>query len=160
MDEAKLKISDPRTSKSYEIPIEDSTIRALDLRQIKQDPDEFGMMTYDPGYTNTASCVSRITYIDGERGILRYRGYPIEKLAENCTYLESAYLLLHGELPTASELQNWSDEIRQHTMVHENIKKFMDGFLYDAHPMGMIVSTVAALSTLYRDAKNIQSRTR
>jgi citrate synthase len=158
LDEPKLKISDPRTSKSYEIPIEDGTIRALDLRQIKQDPDEFGMMTYDPGYTNTASCISRITYIDGERGILRYRGYPIEKLAENCTYLESAYLLLHGELPTASELQNWSDEIRQHTMVHENIKKFMDGFLYDAHPMGMLVSTVAALSTFYPDAKNISSR--
>jgi citrate synthase len=131
----------------------------MDLRQIKEDPEEFGMMTYDPGYTNTASCTSRITYIDGDKGILRYRGYPIEKLAGNCTYTEVCYLLLYGELPTQSELNNWDEEIKRHTMVHENVKKFMDGFLYDAHPMGMLVSTVAALSTLYRDAKNIQSRT-
>jgi citrate synthase len=131
----------------------------MDLRQIKEDPEEFGMMTYDPGYTNTASCTSRITFIDGDKGILRYRGYPIEKLAGNCTYTEVCYLLLYGELPTQGELNNWDMEIKRHTMVHENVKKFMDGFLYDAHPMGMIVSTVAALSTLYRDAKNIQSRT-
>ena len=116
------------------------------------------MMTYDPGYTNTASCTSRITFIDGEKGILRYRGYPIEQLAENCTYTEVAYLLLHGELPTSSELTGWNDEINHHTMVHENIKKFVDGFLYDAHPMGMLVSSVAALSTFYPDAKNIDSR--
>jgi citrate synthase len=158
LDEPILKITDSRTSKSYEVPITHSSIRAMDLRQIKEDPDEFGMMTYDPGYTNTASCTSRITYIDGEKGILRYRGYPIEQLAESCEYLEVAYLLLHGELPTASELRTWQDEIARHTMVHENIKKFVDGFLYDAHPMGMLVSSVAALSTFYPDAKNIQSR--
>jgi citrate synthase len=130
----------------------------MDLRPIKEDPGEFGMMTYDPGYTNTASCTSRVTYIDGDKGILRYRGYPIEQLAEQCSYLEVAYLLLHGELPTASELVQWDHEIQLHTMVHENIKKFVDGFLYDAHPMGMLVSSVAALSTFYPDAKNIQSR--
>ena len=154
-----LKLTDSRTGKSYDIPIRNSTVRAMDLRQIKEDPEEFGMMTYDPGYTNTASCTSRITFIDGDKGILRYRGYPIEKLAGNCTYTEVCYLLLYGELPTQGELNNWDMEIKRHTMVHENVKKFMDGFLYDAHPMGMIVSTVAALSTLYRDAKNIQSRT-
>jgi citrate synthase len=130
----------------------------MDLRPIKEDPEEFGMMTYDPGYTNTASCTSRVTYIDGDKGILRYRGYPIEQLAEQCSYIEVAYLLLHGELPTASELVQWDHEIQLHTMVHENIKKFVDGFLYDAHPMGMLVSSVAALSTFYPDAKNIQSR--
>ncbi len=159
MDDPTLKLTDSRTGKSFDIPIRNSTVRAMDLRQIKEDPEEFGMMTYDPGYTNTASCTSRITYIDGDKGILRYRGYPIEKLAGNCTYTEVCYLLLYGELPTQSELNNWDTEIKRHTMVHENVKKFMDGFLYDAHPMGMLVSTVAALSTLYRDAKNIQSRT-
>jgi len=159
LDDPTLKLTDSRTGKSFDIPIRNSTVRAMDLRQIKEDPEEFGMMTYDPGYTNTASCTSRITYIDGDKGILRYRGYPIEKLAENCNYTEVCYLLLYGELPTQSELNNWDIEIKRHTMVHENVKKFMDGFLYDAHPMGMIVSTVAALSTLYRDAKNIQSRT-
>ncbi len=153
-----LKITDSRTSKDYEVEITNRTIRALDLRPIREDPEEFGMMTYDPGYTNTASCTSRITFIDGEKGILRYRGYPIEQLAENCTYTEVAYLLLHGELPTSSELTGWNDEINHHTMVHENIKKFVDGFLYDAHPMGMLVSSVAALSTFYPDAKNIDSR--
>ncbi len=153
-----LKITDSRTSKDYEVEITNRTVRALDLRPIREDPEEFGMMTYDPGYTNTASCTSRITFIDGEKGILRYRGYPIEQLAENCTYTEVAYLLLHGELPTASELSGWNDEINHHTMVHENIKKFVDGFLYDAHPMGMLVSSVAALSTFYPDAKNIESR--
>ena len=159
MDDPTLKLTDSRTGKSFDIPIRHSTVRAMDLRQIKVDPEEFGMMTYDPGYTNTASCTSRVTYIDGDKGILRYRGYPIEKLAGNCTHTEVCYLLLYGELPTHSELANWDQEIKRHTMVHENVKKFMDGFLYDAHPMGMLVSTVAALSTLYRDAKNIQSRT-
>ncbi len=158
MDEPTLKLTDSRTSKSYEIPIQNETVRAMDLRQIKEHPDDFGMMAYDPGYTNTASCTSRITFIDGEKGILRYRGYPIENLAEHCSYTEVAYLLLHGELPTASELETWNYEINHHTMVHENIKKFMDGFLYDAHPMGMLVSTVAALSTFYPDAKQINSR--
>ena len=157
MDEPTLKITDSRTSTNYSIPIENSTVRAMSLRQIKEDPGEFGMMTYDPGYTNTASCTSRITYIDGEKGILRYRGYPIEQLAEHCVYTEVAYLLLYDELPTASELRDWNEEIKHHTMVHENIKKFVDGFLYDAHPMGMLVSSVAALSTFYPDAKNIHS---
>ena len=158
MDEPTLKITDSRTSKGYEAPIRNATIRAMDLRQIKEDPEEFGMLSYDPGYTNTASCTSRITYIDGEKGILRYHGFPIESLAENCTYTEVAYLLLQGELPTTSELRNWNEEINHHTMVHENIKKFVDGFLYDAHPMGILVSSVAALSTFYPDAKRIESR--
>ena len=158
MESASLDINDSRTSKTYQLSIENSTVRAMDLRSIKVNADEFGMMSYDPGFTNTASCTSRVTFIDGERGILRYRGYPIEDLAESCSYTEVAYLLLHGELPTASELAGWDDEIIRHTMVHENIKKFIDGFLYDAHPMGMLVSTVAALSTFYPDAKNIGSR--
>ncbi|HUG82139.1 MAG TPA: citrate synthase [Bryobacterales bacterium] len=158
MDEPTLKITDTRTSKDYAIPIKNATVRAMDFRQIKEDPEEFGMMTYDPGYTNTASCTSRITYIDGDKGILRYRGYPIEQLAESCTYTEVAYLLLHDELPTASELREWNEAINHHTMVHENIKNFVDGFLYDAHPMGMLVSSVAALSTYYPAAKNIDSR--
>ena len=158
MDEPTLKITDSRTSKDYEAPIRNATIQAMDLRQIKEDPEEFGMLSYDPGYTNTASCTSRITYIDGEKGILRYHGFPIENLAENCTYTEVAYLLLHGELPTTSELRNWNEQINRHTMVHENIKKFVDGFLYDAHPMGILVSSVAALSTFYPDAKRIESR--
>ena len=158
MDEPILKITDSRTSKDYAAPIQNATVRAMDLRQIKEDPNEFGMLSYDPGYTNTASCTSRITYIDGEKGILRYHGFPIESLAENCTYTEVAYLLLHGELPTTSELRNWNEEINHHTMVHENIKKFVDGFLYDAHPMGILVSSVAALSTFYPDAKRIESR--
>ena len=159
MPSPKLTITDQRTSKAYELPIENSSIRALDLRPIKETPDEFGMLSYDPGYTNTASCTSRITYIDGDKGILRYRGYPIEQLAESCTYTEVSYLLLYGELPTAAELRTWNQEIKDHTMVHENIKKFIDGFHYDAHPMGMLVSTVAALSTYYPGAKQIASRT-
>ena len=158
LDEPILKITDSRTSKDYAAPIQNATVRAMDLRQIKEDPNEFGMLSYDTGYTNTASCTSRITYIDGEKGILRYHGFPIENLAENCTYTEVAYLLLHGELPTISELRNWNEEINHHTMVHENIKKFVDGFLYDAHPMGILVSSVAALSTFYPDAKRIESR--
>ena len=159
MDEPTLHIRDSRTDKEYDLKITHSTVRALDLRPIKQDPDEFGMLSYDPGYTNTASCTSRITFIDGDKGILRYRGYPIEQLAENCTYTEVAYLLLYGELPTQSELDSWNAEINEHTMVHENLKKFLDGFRYDAHPMGMLISSVAALSTFYNDAKKIDSRT-
>jgi citrate synthase len=150
-----LSITDNRTGRTYEIPIQDGTIRALDLRQIKTGPEDFGLMAYDPGFTNTASCRSRITFIDGERGILQYRGYPIEDLAEHCSFLEVAYLLLHGELPSASELAEWRTAIVHHTMVHENIKKFVDGFHYDAHPMGMLVSAVGALSTFYPEARNV-----
>ena len=131
-----LTITDNRTGKQYEIPVTNGTIRALDLRQIKVDPDEFGMMSYDPAFLNTASCKSRVTFIDGDKGILRYRGYPIEQLAEQSTFVETAYLLLNGELPSASQLEGWKAELAQHAMLHENIKKFMEGFRYDAHPMG------------------------
>src|SRR5271165_1546324 len=155
MPENTVTITDNRTGKSYTLPVENGTIRAMDLRQIKTAPDDFGLMTYDPAFMNTASCRSSITYIDGDRGILRYRGYPIEVLAEKCTYLEVAYLLLFGELPTASELKNWIYEITHHTMLHETTKKFMEGFRDNAHPMAMLVSTVAALSTVYPDAKNV-----
>jgi len=151
-----LTIKDNRTGKEYALPITNGTIRAIDLRQIKVSDDDFGMMSYDPAFMNTASCRSKITYIDGDKGILRYRGYPIEQLAEKCTYLEVAYLVLHGELPTKSQLDDWVHNITYHTMIHENIKKFMDGFNHDAHPMGMLVSTLAALSTYYPDSKNIQ----
>jgi citrate synthase len=150
-----VTIIDNRTDKKYEIPIFKGTIRTMDLRQIKTDPDDFGMMGYDPAFMNTASCQSSITYIDGDKGILRYRGYPIEQLAEQCTYLEVAYLILHGELPTEPQLKEWVKEITHHTMIHENTKKLMDGFHYDAHPMGMLISTVAALSTFYPDARHI-----
>jgi citrate synthase len=150
-----LTITDNRTGKSYEIPIENGTIKAMDLRQIKANTDDFGLMTYDPAFMNTASCKSRITFIDGDKGILRYRGYPIEDLAERCSYLEVAYLVIHGELPTKTQLDEWTTNITTHTFVHENIKKFMDGFHYDAHPMGMFVSTLAALSTFYPNAKHI-----
>jgi citrate synthase len=149
-----LTITDNRTGKQYEVPIEHGTIRAMDLRQIKVSDDEFGMMTYDPAFLNTASCVSKITYIDGDKGILRYRGYPIEQLAEKGNYLETAYLLIHGELPTKSQYAEWVNQVMTHTLIHENIKKFIDGFHYDAHPMGMLISSVAALSTFYRDAKD------
>jgi citrate synthase len=155
MPQDTLTITDNRTGQSYTLPVENGTIRAMDLRQIKTGPEDFGLMTYDPAFVNTASCRSAITYIDGDRGILRYRGYPIEVLAEHCTYLEVAYLLLFGELPTASELKNWVYEITHHTMLHETTKKFMEGFRYNAHPMAMLVSTVAALSTVYPDAKNV-----
>src|SRR5919204_6870321 len=151
-----LTITDNRTGKQYEIPIQDGTIRATDLRQIKVTADEFGMMTYDPAFMNTASCRSRITFIDGDKGILMYRGYPIEQLAEHSDFLETAYLLLFGELPTTPQLDQWTGDITQHTMLHENIKKFLEGFRYDAHPMGMFLSSVGALSTFYPDAKNIQ----
>jgi len=150
-----LTITDNRNAKNYELPIENGTIRAMDLRKIKTSPDDFGLMTYDPAFMNTASCESRITFIDGDRGILRYRGYPIEVLAEHCTFLEVAYLLLFGELPTPDELKTWVNEITHHTMLHETTKKLMEGFLYDAHPMAMLVSTVAALSTVYPQARDI-----
>ena len=150
-----LTITDNRTGKQYEVPISDGTIRALDLRQIKVDPDEFGLMTYDPAFQNTASCKSRITFIDGDKGILRYRGYPIEQLAEKSTFVETTYLLLNGELPTASQLEAWDTKLSRHTMLHENIKKLISGFRYDAHPMGIFLSTVGGLSTFYPDAKQI-----
>lgn len=150
-----LTITDNRTGKQYEIPITDSTIRAIDLRQIKVNPEEFGMMSYDPAFMNTASCYSRVTFIDGDKGILRYRGYPIEQLAEGSNFIETAYLLINGELPTQSELDSWTDELNQHTVLHENIKKFMEGFRYDAHPMGIFLSTVGALSTFFPDAKQV-----
>jgi citrate synthase len=158
-----LTITDNRTGKQYEVPIADGAIRATDLRKIKVHADDFGLITYDPAFMNTASCRSRITYIDGDRGILLYRGYPIEQLAEQSTHLETAYLILFGELPTEKQLADWTRQITMHTMVHENIKKFMEGFTYDAHPMGVFVSTVAALSTFYPDGKQIfdeQSRLR
>jgi citrate synthase len=150
-----LTITDNRTGKQYEVPIEQGAIRAMDLRQIRTSPDDFGLMTYDPAFQNTAACRSRITYIDGEKGILLYRGYPIEQLAEHSTYLETAYLILFGELPASGQLQSWVREITLHTMLHENIKKLMEGFQYDAHPMGIFLSTVGALSTNYPDAKRI-----
>jgi citrate synthase len=155
MPQDTLTITDNRTGKTYTVPVENGTIRAMDLRQIKTGPDDFGLMTYDPAFMNTASCRSAITYIDGDKGILRYRGYPIDVLAEHCTYLEVAYLLLFGELPKASELKNWVHDITHHTMLHETTKKFMEGFRDNAHPMAMLVSTVAALSTVYPDSKNI-----
>jgi citrate synthase len=150
-----LTIVDNRTGKKYDLPIQDNTIRAMDLRQIKAAPDDFGLMTYDPAFMNTANCRSTITYIDGDKGILLYRGYPIEQLAEDSDFLETAYLILFGELPTATQQLAWIHEITHHTMLHENIKKFMEGFQYDAHPMGIFLSTVGALSTFYPDAKQI-----
>jgi citrate synthase len=150
-----LTVVDNRTGKSYEIPIQDGAVRAADLRQIKSGPDDFGLMSYDPAFLNTAACRSAISYIDGDRGILRYRGYPIEELAERSSFLETAYLLLNGELPKAAELDRWVHDITHHTIIHENVKKFIDGFRHDAHPMGVFVSTVAALSTFYPEAKHI-----
>ena len=151
-----LTLTDQRTDKTYEAPIDEhGTIRAMDLRKIKTDPEDFGLMTYDPALMNTASCKSNITFIDGDKGILRYRGYDIETLAEHCTYLQVAYLLLYGELPTPQQDKDWVWEITHHTMLHESTKHFIDGFRYDAHPMGILVSTLAALSTVYPEAKNI-----
>ena len=150
-----LTIIDNRTQQTYTLPIENGAIRAMDLRQIKTGPEDFGLMTYDPAFMNTASCRSSITFIDGERGILRYRGYPIEALASQCTFLEVAYLLLFGELPTQAELTSWVTEITHHTVLHTAIEKFMEGFRYNAHPMGMLVSTVAALSSVYPEANDI-----
>ena len=155
MPENTLTITDNRTGQIYTVPVENGTIRAMSLRQIKTGPDDFGLMTYDPAFMNTANCHSAITFIDGDKGILLYRGYPIEQLAEESDYLETAYLTLFGELPTASQQQAWVREITLHTMLHENIKKFMEGFQYDAHPMGIFLSTVGALSTFYPDAKQI-----
>jgi len=151
-----LSIVDERTQISYEIPIQSGTIRAMDLRKIKTGPEDFGLMTYDPAFMNTASCQSAITFIDGDKGILRYRGYPIEQLAEQCSFLEVAYLILNGELPTAAELAEFVTNITYHTMLHETTKKFLEGFRYDAHPMGMFISTVAALSTVYPESRKVQ----
>jgi citrate synthase len=150
-----LTIVDNRTGKKYELPVQDGTIRAMDLRQIKVSEDDFGLMTYDPAFMNTANCRSSITFIDGDKGILRYRGYPIEQLAEDSDHMEVAYLLLNGELPTATQQAQFTGQITMHTMLHENVKKFMEGFRYDAHPMGIFLSTVGALSTFYPDAKRI-----
>ena len=151
-----LTITDNRTGQTYDLPITDGTIRGVDLRTIKTDPEDFGLMSYDPAFMNTASCRSSITYIDGDKGILEYRGYPIDQLAEKATYLEVAYLLVYGELPTRPQLDAWVDEITIHTFVHENVKGFMQGFRHDAHPMGMLLGAVGALSTFYPDAKDIQ----
>jgi citrate synthase len=151
-----LSVTDNRTGKTYEIDITDGTVRAMDFRQMKVDDEDFGLMTYDPAFTNTASTRSAITYIDGDKGILEYRGYPIEQLAEQSTYLEVAYLLVHGELPTQDQLDQWTHEITIHTFVHENVKEFMGGFRHDAHPMGMLLGSVGALSTFYKDANEIQ----
>jgi len=150
-----LSVTDNRTGAEYEIPIADGAIRAAELRQIKVDEDDFGLMSYDPAFLNTASARSSITFIDGDLGILRYRGYPIEQLAEESTYLETAYLLLFGELPARDELDGWVDELTHHTFVHENVKRLMEAFRYDAHPMGMLVSSVAALSTFYPEAARV-----
>jgi citrate synthase len=151
-----LSVTDNRTGKTYELEITDGTVRGMDLRQIKVDDDDFGLMSFDPAYTNTASCRSAITYIDGEKGILEYRGYPIDELCEQATYLEVAYLIIHGYLPTRDQLDEWVHEITIHTYVHENVKEFLDGFRYDAHPMGMLQATVGALSTFYPGAKHIK----
>jgi citrate synthase len=150
-----LTITDNRTGKSYELPVSEGTIRAMDLRQIKVDDEDFGLMTYDPAFMNTASCRSAITFIDGDRGILRYRGYPIEQIAEKCSFLEVAYLLAEGELPTKPQLEKWENDVRYHTYVHTNLIKFLEGYRYDAHPMGMLLGVVGALSTFYPDAKDI-----
>jgi citrate synthase len=152
-----LSVTDNRTGETYDVEITDGTVKAMDFRQMKVDEDDFGLMTYDPAYTNTASCRSAITYIDGDAGILEYRGYPIEQLCEDATYLEVAYLLVHGDLPTRDQLDEWVHEITIHTYVHENVKEFLDGFRYDAHPMGMLQASVGALSTFYPGAKDIKS---
>jgi citrate synthase len=151
-----LTVTDNRTGKTYEVEVTDGTVKAMDFRQMKVDEDDFGLMTYDPAYTNTASCRSAITYIDGEAGILEYRGYPIEQLCDQATYLEVAYLIVNGELPTRDQLDAWVHEITIHTYVHENVKEFLDGFRYDAHPMGMLQASVGALSTFYPGAKHIK----
>jgi len=153
-----LTITDNRTGRQYEVPVHDGTIKATDLRQIKVTADEFGMMTYDPAFMNTAACRSRITFIDGDKGILEYRGYPIEQLAEQSDFLETAYLILFGELPTRPQYEAWTKDVMLHTMLHTNLSKLMEGFRHDAHPMGMFISTVGALSTFYPDAKTIFSQ--
>lgn len=148
MSENRLTIIDNRTGKQYQLPIENGTIKAMDLRQIKVSDDDFGLMTYDPAFMNTASCKSRITFIDGDKGILEYRGYPIDQLAEKSTYLEVAYLLLNGELPNSSQLSEWTRNITYHTFINENIKKVMDGFHYNAHPMGMFEATLISTGSI------------
>jgi citrate synthase len=157
MSKDSLSITDNRTGNTFELPIENGTVRAMEFRQMKTSEDDFGLMTYDPAFTNTASCTSRVAFIDGDKGILRYRGYPIEQLAPKSTYLETAYLILFGELPTRPQLDQWGRDVANHTFVHENIKKIIDAFNRDAHPMGMFVSTVAALSTLYPESKDISN---
>jgi len=152
-----LTVTDSRTGKQYVLPIEDGTIRAMDLRQIKKDGEDFGLMSYDPAFTNTAACRSRVTFIDGDKGVLMYRGYPIEQLAEHSDFLETAYLILFGELPQQKQYDDWARQITLHTMLHTNIAKLMEGFRHDAHPMGMFISTMGALSTFYPDAKEIFS---
>src|SRR3954452_12004142 len=144
-----LTVTDNRTGETYELEITDGTVKAMDFRQIKVDEGDFGLMTYDPAYTNTASCRSEITYIDGEAGVLQHRGYSIEELCASSSYLEVAYLLVHGELPTKDQLEKWTHDVTIHTFVHENIKEFLQGFRHDAHPMGMLLSAVGALSTFY-----------
>ncbi|MEA2273567.1 MAG: citrate synthase, partial [Solirubrobacteraceae bacterium] len=153
-----LSVTDNRTGETYELPIEDGTVRATEFRNIKVSEDDFGLMTYDPAFMNTASCRSAITFIDGDVGILEYRGYPIEQLAEKSTYLEVAYLLVNGELPTQAQLEEWTHEVTIHTFVHENVKAFMQGFRHDAHPMGMLLGSVGALSTFYPDANEIDDQ--
>jgi citrate synthase len=150
-----LQVTDSRTGRRYDLPITDGAIRAIDLRQIKTSEDDLGLLSYDPAFLNTASCRSAITFIDGDNGILRCRGYPIEELASHASFLDVAYLLLHGDLPGEEESESWTREITNHTYVHENVKKFIDGFHHDAHPMGILVSTVAALSNFYPDAKAV-----
>ena len=150
-----LTVTDNRTGRTYELEISDGTIRTMDLRQIKASDDDFGLMGYDPAFTNTASCRSAITYIDGENGVLEHRGIPIEQLCEHSTYLEVAYLLIFGELPTQPQLDRWIYDVTHHTFAHEDIKKFNEGFRHDAHPMGMLLANVGALSTFYPDAKRI-----
>jgi len=150
-----LTVTDNRTGRTYELEVTDGTVRAMDLREIKVDDDDFGLMSYDPAFTNTASCRSAITYIDGDAGILEHRGYSIESLCEHATYLEVAYLLTFGQLPTKPQLERWTYDVTHHTFVHEDIKKFLEGFRYDSHPMGMLLASVGALSTFYPDAKDI-----
>ena len=154
-----ITIVDNRTGNSYELPIQNDTIKAVDLRKIKVDPDEFGMMTYDPGYDNTAACKSKITYIDGDKGILRYRGYPIEQLAEQSNFLEVAYLLINGELPNAQQAADWEYQVMHHTFLHENMRELFRAFRYDAHPMGMMISALAFMSTLHKEAAQVENAT-
>src|SRR3954471_22541233 len=151
-----LTVTDNRTGKAYELAIKDGTIRALDLRDIKTGTEDFGLLSYDPAYLNTASCRSSITFIDGDKGILRYRGYDVADLAEKSSYLEVAYLILYGELPTKGQLEEFSSEITVHTFLHENARRFIDGFRYDAHPMGVLIGTVGALSTFYPESKEVR----
>lgn len=160
MNKNTLSVTDNRTGKTFELPIEHGTVQSIDFRQMKESEDDFGLMCYDPSYSNTAACRSNITYIDGEKGILLYRGYPIEQLAEECTFMECAYLILYGELPNESELKSFTNEVLQHSMIHEKVKKFMEGFNYDSHPMSMLMSTMAALSTYHPDSADVRDKER